>query len=201
VSVRPRKSPRGRDRPGAASIFGSAKPTRNEVAAFLFANPDKVLRGARGKVSRLEGRGRRGSLAHLNTDDLLATIIVRVDRSLERGVLRTGSEKEFWAYVGVIGENAVLELLRTRSGVPLIAADLRSTKLASTGVAAADAVLRLSAILAIAPTDSDRGLLCFKARGASYALIAAATGRNQAALRKQWSKLRSFFREYALSRA
>lgn len=178
---------------GPAAIFREAKPSREDVAAFLFANPGRVLRGVRAKVNRLE-TGRRGSLAYLSTDDLLATIIVRVDRAVQAGELRTAHEAEFWAYIHVIGENAVLELLRSGKHGLRTGLDLGTSKPAPTDAAAVDAV---TALLAVVPTDSDRGLLCFKARGASYALIAAATGRSEQAVRKQWSKLRTFLRRTA----
>jgi len=196
VSIFPNKLSHTPNPAAAAAIFGATRPSRDEVAAFLFANPRKALRGVRDKIRQLESRrGRRGSLAYLNTDDLLGTVIVRIDRAMLTGVLRTDHEGKFWAYVHTTGENAVLELLRNDKAGRFRDLDTRELRIAPLLLdAAAETAARMTALLAIASTDADRRLLCFKARGFSYALIAAATGRSQPALRKQWSKLRTRLR-------
>ena len=201
MSEFPADFPTGPGCSAPGSIFGSENPSREDIARLLLADPEKIRRRLRGKLRQLE-RARRGqSLVLLELDDLLSTVVRRVNRAVLSGRLRTEHEAEFWAYVYTVAENLIVERLR-RKGEPIFVADpgaawnTTSTD-AGSGPQSAEweRVEAMERVLAAAPTASDRELIIMKARGASYASIAAATGRSQDAIRTQWSKLCRVLRE------
>ncbi len=185
------------------SFFGTPTPSREQVAGFLLANSGKIIRRVRGKLLHAESMGVR--LRGFDTQDILSTVLRRIDVEVASGSIRTQFEYEFWAYVFAVAENAVLEKTRKHGEASLDTSHIETPERLPTldghdeTYFTEDSCETYKRIMAAAPTESDRTLLSLKGRGASYATLAALTGRSQAALRKQFSKLRGIIRRLSVS--
>lgn len=181
--------------PGGAgeSASGLAGLSRSEVAEFILAHRAVVRRRV---LKRLRAAG---ALVD-DADDVLASVLRRVDAAMLRGFVKANDEQELWAYVVAVADNVTID--RFRASVVRRARNLGEPSRSRAQIAESlrgldrdDAARLLHRILMLARTDSDRDLILWKARGESYAVIAAATSRSPAALRTQWAKVCRGLRE------
>lgn len=165
----------------------ATEASRCEIANLLLHNRE-VLRG---RVSR---KLRQAGVDGIDTEDVLSSVLRRIDMALLRGVLRTEDNREFWAYVVAVTNNVTLNKLRTARvrliGVPTRGDEPR--RLASRFAGCSDndeAAELLHDMIMSLRSDTDRELVFWKLSGTSYIAISAATGRSPEALRSQWAKI------------
>ena len=138
--------------------------SREEIAAYLLANGDFIRRRVIGK---LRAAGVTDAF-HLDADDVTSSVVRRLDRAAARGLLRTESEREVWAYIGVIVDNLVHDRVAAARQQVIHLAQLQPPS----GMTNADPErLDLGPALDSFENSGDRELLLLRLRGAPYDVI------------------------------
>lgn len=155
--------------PGSGQAHGRAA-----VATLLIRRRrvvrDRILRGL---------RRAGGPLADL--EDIEASVFRRIDLAMLRGMVRTENEREFWAYVLAVVDNAVLTRLREASrdraargrwaeGVGTLPSRFRDCQSDD------DAAARLHEVILSLDREEDRELLWARLRGWTYDELAEQRG-------------------------
>lgn len=170
---------------GAVALNGAdGRPDRQAVAECILRNRGLV----RSRVRR--ALGRRGSPA--DADDALSSVLRRIDELCLRGLLRVGSEAEFWALVLVVTDNVALTRARFLGRAQECAGESGLAGLAAVAAPCADdteAAILAHRMLMSLPHRKEREEMALKLRGASYAAIAHGTGLTESAARQRWSRI------------
>jgi len=177
--------------PPPPKLFGPAQATRDDIARYLLQNRAAIRRRVLGK---LRAAGEQG----VDPDDVTSSVLHRVDLAMLRGILRTESEREFWAYVLTIADNLVRKRLmaghdrgRAHSGSATVSsADPQSfaVRAGLTGNGD-DAAERLHEVLKSLECDRERSLMLLKLRDLPNKEIAQALCLSESALRQRWSRI------------
>lgn len=157
---------------------------REQLAAFVLEHSDRVRAIARRKI-RTSARSAFGS------EDVLSTVLRRLDVLAAEGLVRAKSEAQLWALVRSVAENVSLERVRllestlNRTGEDAdfwsqIHRDFRRTKRDE------GAFVRLYELLLMLENQDQRQLFMLRLRGASHKVIAQQLGITSDAVRQRW---------------
>lgn len=161
---------------------------RDLVASFVLQHSDTIRYIARTKLTA-------GTRSVFDSEDVLGSVLRRLDGMAERGDLRPRSEGELWALITAIARNTAVSktrlIERTRA---LLARDgpcahellMRLNRCEGDDQAAA-LVARMARSL---DSSSDRQILLLILRGASAAAIASLLGITEAAASQRWAKIK-----------
>lgn len=167
--------------------------TRDQVARFVMINQAAIRELARSKLTAITD-------GVLDSEEVFASVVRRLDRLATRGGVRPRSEAELWALVRTVTTNTAIEknrlVVRARALVD------------NEGVYAQQLLLRLEActtddeamllvhrMALLLPEAADRQVLFLLLRGASFPAIAVALRCTEPAARKRWSRLKTSLEE------
>lgn len=174
--------------------------TREEIARFVIDRKARIQAIARRRLAA-------GSRGLFDSEDVVASVMRRIDQMASRGALRLRSEGELWALIATIaGHDAITKARIMARSNSIIREDHEFAKFLVERASncesdeAADA-----AILDIAASISNatmRQVFLLRLRGASHEAAAGAVGMTPAAVRQQWSTLmRSLSERFASPRS
>lgn len=182
------------------TIGGDARAQRQAIAAWVLDNQDQIRAIARRKLTR-------STRSVFDSEDILSSVLRRLDGMAQRGRLQPRNEDELWALVAAIARNTALSktqlIERVRARVsedgPYAQEVLRRLNACADDDEATLLVHRMMHTLKQGP---DRQILAMMLRGASHRAIAAFLGTTEAASRQRWKRIRDElcerFREGAL---
>lgn len=178
------------DRPEAMEFAPSefGRCPREFVAQYVLAHADRIRAMARRKIPRT-------ARALTDSEDVLSSVLRRLDVMGERGTLRLDSERELWGLIEAIACNAAISKVRMiQRARDLVAEDptyanelIRRLEACPGDDDATLLVLRLTASL---NSPTDRQILTLVHRGASHRAIAALLGTSEQASRQRWMRIR-----------
>lgn len=171
---------------------------REELAAFVLEHSERVRAIARRKL-RPSTRGAFGS------DDVLSTVLRRLDALAAGGLVRAESEAQLWALVRSIAENVslqrerLLESTLNRSGEDAVFwsqvhKDFRRNSTDDEG-----AFVRLYELLMTLHDPDQRQLFMFRLRGVSHKVIAQYLDTTPDAIRQRWHSVAKQLRSHLAS--
>lgn len=169
------------------NAVSSLPQSREEIAQFVLARRERVQAIARRKLTY-------SARAVFDSDDVIASVMRRIDHLASKGALRIRSEAELWALIATIaGNNAVSKTRLMARARTLLSEDLAFAQImlnCVTPCATDDDAENL--VLELASSISDpvmrQGFL-LRVRGASHSAVAGVLGISEAAFRQRWSHL------------
>jgi len=176
---------------GYEAIFRSVKSPREQVAEFLNAYGPLLLRRIRGKLRAARDRNGTSYPSAFDSDDILASVIRRIDLLACRGTLRIDHPGELIALLHVVTDRAVCEAIRKSLAARRAGEVLRSMPrpcAAAQPLDAPDIAARVGSLQRRLTSGANEVLL-LRVRGLTFRQIAAATGRTPQAVRRQWCDL------------
>jgi DNA-directed RNA polymerase specialized sigma24 family protein len=174
---------------GEDPIFRAGqKPVRQALAEFVLKNQERVRAVARRKLSPR-------TRAACDSEDVLSSVLRRLDDMARRGVFQPRSEPELWALIKSIARNTALSRTRLIEGM--------RNRLTEDGPYAYEVLKRLNAC----ETDDEATLLVYRMmmslkdatdrqimgllfRGARHKAIATLLGISEEASRQRWLVIR-----------
>lgn len=162
--------------------------TRDALAKFVASNSDRIRAIARRKLTS-------GTRAVFDSEDVLVSVMRRLDDMALKGRLRPRSEGEVWALITAIAQNTAVSKTRLiERAREALAEDgqfaaLFLNRLNSCGNDDEATLLVHRMLMSIADSD-DRHLLSLVLRGANHAAIAGLLGVSEPASRQRWMRLR-----------
>lgn len=180
----------GHESPGDGEGRGSA---REYVATFVLARKELIQSIARSKLTPKAG-------TVYDSEDVVSSVLRRVDDLARRGKLAPGCESELWALIKVIATNTALGktrlIARSRHWVsenPEYAAHVSGLLNAcETDDEAHLLVYRMAGSL---DDRADRQLFLLQVRGAGHRAIAEVMRISEEACRQRWSRVCRQLRE------
>lgn len=185
----------GKPMPGAEvpELPDSAGLSRDAIAEFLFRNEQSIRRIARQKLTR-------STRSTFDSEDVMASVLRRMDTLALEGRLRPRSEGELWALVRTIAANTAVSKSR-------LVERARSFE-AEDGAYARELVRRLDCcvsdeeaqllVLRMASSlrkERHRELFLLRLRGANHAAAAGLLGISEGASRQVWLEVCRELRE------
>jgi hypothetical protein len=164
---------------------------REEVAAFAATQSDQLLRRIRGKVraARAAGLGGPHAASRLDEEDILSSVVRRLDAAAAEGKLWSGDGAAWWGYVSGITQHVIQQRLREGArDLRLFAALSDSEKCGIESLARAE-LNGLAPLLRGALSDEEWAMLVLRARGQEGCGLAAAAGVSEVTVRKRWSRV------------
>jgi DNA-directed RNA polymerase specialized sigma24 family protein len=171
-----------------------AEEVRRAVAQFSMENSDKIRAIARRKLTM-------ATRAVHDSEDVLSSVMRRLDCMAAVGELRPRSEKDLWGLIAVIARNCAVSRTRlierakellTEDG-PLAYEVMRRLNACRGDEEATILVRRMMASL---PESRDRQILDLQFRGATHAAIAGLLGISVDACRHRWMAIRRKLAEW-----
>lgn len=165
--------------------------SREAVAQWLLTNSDLLLRRIRGKIRSVGGPAGAGPLGAslLDGQDILSSVLRRVDAAAAEGRLRTHSEAELWGYVSTLTQNVLQQRLRQGARDTRLYASLTERERAQAGSVAEAKLDQLAPLLHGVLSSDEWELLRLRSRGCDGRATAGATSVSEEAGRKRWSRL------------
>jgi DNA-directed RNA polymerase specialized sigma24 family protein len=158
---------------------------RGAIAEYVLEHGQRVRAIARRKLTR-------ATRAVHDSEEVLSSVLRRLDGMAAEGRLQPASEQELWALIAVIARNTAVSKTR------LI--EIAQTLLTDGGPFAYEMVRRLNAcrgdeeatvlmyrLMASLPDATDRQVFGLRYRGAGHAAIGGLLGISEDAARKRWS--------------
>lgn len=153
----------------------------------MLARQERVRALAR---TRLTG----GTRAVFDSEDVLSSVVRRLDSLVERGRLRVTSEDELWALITTIVLNDATSKSRLMERARAMSLDdqefaqmlLRRAAACKQDEDADALVLQMAGSIS---GGDERQMLLLRLRGASHRAIAGALGISEVAARQRWSQL------------
>lgn len=162
--------------------------SRAEVAEFLTTNEAKIREIARAKIHKAHWPS-------LDSHEVLASVVRRLDRLANGAGVRPRSEAELWALVRCVTKNTAIEKSRLVARAQALVSSegeyalqlLSRLEVCATDDEATLLVHRMALCLASA---EERQILFLLLRGASFPAIAVALGSTEGAVRRHWCRLK-----------
>lgn len=169
----------------STKIAREAYPTvdRHVLANYLKANRDEIRRAVREKLGRL-------TRVVCDSEVIADSVIRRMDRLAERGVLRPANERELWGLIRQIAINTAInatrrEALRQRFRAN-VDPDQLVSKCAGDGNFRGEEREALEGLVFRLSDPGDRLMVMMRLRGASHKMIATNLGISPDAARQRW---------------
>jgi len=172
---------------------GQIDALRPALARFVLANEEAIRKIARERMFACTRN-------ILDTDDLMCTVLRRIDRLVEKKRFSPASEEDVWgllqtvAHHSAITKNRLVQRTYTLSleGGPYARWLLERVNRCVDNEEVAALLTRL--MLAI-PTTLDRQMFSLRLRGTTHRVTAQLLGISEVAARKRWSELMAFLQE------
>lgn len=171
---------------GPAS-FPEKDLSREDVARFVLRHESTIRQIARRKLTQ-------ATKAVFDSEDVMASVLRRMDKLAHDGALRPRSEGELWALIRTIASNTAVSRTRMMERARIL--------LTEDGSYAYDFVQRLNAcstddeahllVLRMAgsfSSERSRHIFLMRVRGASHAAIAALLNITDGSCRQQWLQM------------
>jgi DNA-directed RNA polymerase specialized sigma24 family protein len=161
---------------------------RDFVARYVLANAEKIRAIARRKIPQR-------SRAATDSEDVLSSVLRRLDEMGERGTLRLDSELELWGLIEAMASNAavskvrMIERARNFLTEDAYYANLLLARLQDCA-GDDDATLLVLRMTASLKSPEDRQILTLMHRGASHRAIGDLMGFTEQASRQRWKRIR-----------
>jgi hypothetical protein len=161
---------------------------RTFVARYCLANAERIRAIARRKIPQR-------SRAVTDSEDVLSSVLRRLDEMGERGTLRLDSESELWGLIEAIACNTAVSKVRMIERARNLLtedADYANELLRRLQGCPGDdeAMLLLLRMTASIKSPSDRQILTLMHRGASHRAIGDLMGFSEQASRQRWKRIR-----------
>lgn len=178
-------------------LLGRIRAGDREAAA------DFVLRYGPALRRRVSGKLGPRMRRLFDSQDILSTVLRRLDVVVERGMIEASSQGQLLALISAIANNAVIErgrmlarLERVEGPDAPIAQEIRA-RLESAPAASRteNDDLRLADLFNRLESDVDRRILWFWLADYSHAQVAEMLGLTAANVRKRWERIRTRLRE------
>lgn len=162
--------------------------SRTEVADFLMANKDSILRIARDTLKTVPRNV-------FDSDDVFASVARRLDELASRGSVRPRSEIELWAFISTVASGLAVDKMRLLSRIRSLEseggqyAQLLRTRIER--CASDDDVAMLIHRMALSLSEKrDRHVFYLKMRGSNDRSVGILLGESEAWARKRWYLIR-----------
>lgn len=168
---------------------------REEIARFVLSRKARVQAIARTKLTR-------STRAVFDSEDVLSSVIRRLDGLAHRGKLRLDSEEELWALIVTIAKNDATSKTRLIERARDLLNDdatfatllLQRAQTCQEDMDADNLILEMAA--SIKAPDARQAFL-LRVRGATHRAIASALGITEETSRQRWSVLcQDLFRRF-----
>lgn len=165
---------------------------RTAAAEFVLQYEPQIRRRIRGKLGR---RLRR----LFDTQDILSTLLRRLDVLILGHHLRAQSEEQMWSLVMRIAETAVLEKgrmmhrLKRRDDLDPDLAEQMSSRLTS-AAEEDDFDVQMTAVFDLVENGTDRQILWMWLAGYEHPVTARVLGISHDAVRKRWERVKTHIR-------
>ncbi len=131
----------------------------------------------------------------VDSEEVFASVVRRLDRLATRGGVRPRSEAELWALVRTVTTNTAIEknrlVVRARAMVDNEGVYARELLVRLEACATDDEAMLLVHRMALFLSEAvERQILFLMLRGASFPAIATALRSTESAVRKRWSRLK-----------
>lgn|GEM_PF-968895 len=161
--------------------------TRAAIAEFLIRNEQSIRRIARQKLTRV-------TRSTFDSEDVMASVLRRMDRLAVEGCLRPRSEGELWALVRTIAANTAVSKSRLMERARRLEAedgDYARTLVQRLEACAGDDDAQLLVLRMAASLDKERSREVFllRLRGANHAAVAGLLGISEGASRQAWMEV------------
>lgn len=181
-------SPEKSDPPPAPFLPPAPGGARGSVATYIVQHADRVRAIARDKLPR---RTRRVA----DSEDVLSSVLRRLDEMVVRGTLRLDSERELWGLIEAIANNAAVSKARMiERAQNLLTEDsvYANELLKRLNVCPGDdeATLLLLRMTASIKNSTDRQVMTLMHRGVSHKAIGHLLGTTEGASRQRWQCIR-----------
>jgi DNA-directed RNA polymerase specialized sigma24 family protein len=172
------------------TFLGDTTQIRVAIARFVLENEARI----RALIRRKIGPATRGVF---DSEDVVASVLRRMDQLASRGRLRLDSERELWGLVITIAHNSAVSKTRLIERWRSFSVDEAPEVLPHINACAGDDdALVLIYKMAMALEESgDRQLFFLRLRGASHAAAAQLTGVTEENARKRWERVCKRLRE------
>lgn len=165
--------------------------TRHVAARFILDNQSLIRSIARSRLA--------SASSVFDSDEVVATVLRRVDRYVESGRFSPTSADDVWGLVNTIAKNSSVTKARLAQRVRTLAAEdgeyahhlLDQLNRCASDDDASELVTRL---MLCVPDERDRQIIGFRLQGTNHRVTAQFLGMTEAAARKRWSDLLMMFR-------
>jgi DNA-directed RNA polymerase specialized sigma24 family protein len=167
---------------------GSGGCDRDAIASYVVRHAERIRAIARRKLPRTTRRV-------CDSEDVLSSVLVRLDQMAARGTLRLESERELWGLIEAIASNTAVSKVRMISRAQnLLTEDsayaYELLKRLNNCPGDDEALLLLLRMTASLKNPVDRQVLTLMHRGASHRAIADLLGFSVDASRQRWMRIR-----------
>lgn len=167
---------------------GSFHPmTREDVARFVLRHEEKIRRIARAKLTL-------ATRTAFDSEDVMSSVLRRVDQLAANGTLRPANEAELWALIKTIASNTAVSKTRLIERARILLTEdgeyayilVRRLQACATDDEAQLLVLRMAGLL---KNERARQVFLLRVRGVSHAAVAAALESSEGACRQNWMQM------------
>lgn len=160
---------------------------REALATYLVANLDKLRTIASRKLDR-------SNRAVFDSDEVVSSVVRRLDTLAQRGAIRATSEEELWALIVRIVSNATISRIRLIEVARRHLSDdgpYVSMLIARVGQLETDdeASLFVYRLVSIQEDATDRQILLLRMRGMTMAIIADQLGLSESAIKMRYKRV------------
>ena len=163
-------------------------PIREAVAAYILEHGDRIRAIARRKLTLNTRRV-------FDSEEILSSVLRRLDGMAARGTLRPRSEAELWALIEAIAKNTAVSrtrLIERMQNLVTEEGDYAYFLIRGLNACATDdeATLLVHRMLLSIPDASDRQITALILRGAAHRAIAGLLGITEEHSRQRWKRVR-----------
>lgn len=176
------------DDPGPVSLSAPTPSlSREAVAGFVLRHESRIRAIARRKLTA-------ATRSTFDSEDVMASVLRRMDKLAMEGVLRPRSEGELWSLIQTIASNTAVSKTRLIERARILLTEdgsyayefLSRLNRCNTDDEAQLLVLRIAGALT---GDRDRQIFLARIRGASHHAIAGILKISEAACRQSWMRI------------
>ena len=185
----------GPTRAAAEMVVLGPHLSRKKIAIFVWENRMRIRRRVRGKLGAVMRKS-------IDSEDILSTVMRRLDRAAVSGKVRARSEQELWCLIMAIANIAIADNVRRMQREARARENIGSAQTCDAGdgshqfeyQAARERAKTL--IIAAGPCLKllDGNILTMRSRGMSHTSIAGALGADVRIVRVRWQVIKRYLR-------
>lgn len=161
---------------------------REALAAYVMAHKDQIRAVARRRLSPTARRV-------YDSEEVVSSVLRRLDGMAVRGTLRTNSDQELWGLIKAIARNTIInksQLLDRAQKLLTEDSEYGYQLVARINACEGDdeATLLVQRMLSSLKNPVDRQILAMVLRGASHRAIAGLLALSEPAVRQKWKSIR-----------